>query len=356
MLQPLRDQIDSLDNEIVTLINKRASVANEIGKIKAKDSAPMYVPSREEKVFQKLSNLNQGPLNNKAIKSIYREIISASISLEKELKIAYLGPEATYTHQAAIKNFGSSLKYVPSSTIKDVFHAVEKDDADYGVIPVENSNEGAVFHSLDMLVESDIKIVAQVYLKINHCLISSGSTNEIETVHSKDQAIGQCRNWLHKNLSHATLTNCESTAKAVTIAKKDPSCAAIASSLAAKLYDVPVIRENIQDNLDNTTRFLIIGKKSSPPVGDDKDKTSIVVSINDKIGALQDALKPLSSRNINLCKIESRPSKKKAWDYYFFIDFCGHYDDLNVQEALTELKANCSFVKWLGSYPNTENS
>jgi chorismate mutase/prephenate dehydratase len=352
-LQKVRDQIDTVDQEIIKLLNQRVALAGEIGKIKLKQGADMYVPSREEQVFQKVLHYNDGNLPESSIKGIYREIISASISLEKKLIIAYLGPKATYTHQAAIKNFGSSLDYKALNTIQDVFSDVESGASDYGVIPIENSSEGAVYHTLDMLVESDLKIVAQVYLPIEHCLISEGTLATIKQVHSKDQALGQCREWLHKNFEKVDLVEASSTGKAVQIAKGNPELAAIAGSLAAESFDVPIVQKSIQDRSDNFTRFLIVGERSSSPIGNGKDKTSIVLSISDQVGALGAALSPFSSRNINLCKIESRPSRKKAWDYFFFIDFIGHYEEPIIQEAIQELEQSNPMVKWLGSYPNS---
>ena len=307
----VRDQIDAIDKEIIQLLGKRVELAGEIGRIKVQQGADMYVPSREEQVFQKVVSYNQGILPESSIRSIYREIISASISLEKKLIIAYLGPESTYTHQAAIKNFGSSLNYEPLPSIQDVFAHVENGESDYGVIPIENSSEGAVFHTLDMLAETELKIVAQVYLPIEHCLISEGALDQIQEVHSKDQALGQCRSWLHQYLPKAEWVETSSTGKAVEKAKGNPNIAAVASSLAAENFNIPILKQAIQDKNDNYTRFLIVGKRSSTPLGDDKDKTSIVISLNDRIGALEKALSPFSSRNINLCKIESRPSRKK---------------------------------------------
>ena len=353
-LEDLRQQIDSIDREIVERLNRRVLLASEIGNIKAESGADMYVPVREEEVFRKLEQLQvDGPLDSRAIRAIYREIISASIALEKPLVIGYLGPEATYTQQAALKNFGSSVEYRPYNNIADVFHQVEKGDADYGVVPVENSTEGAVFHSLDMLAETDLKITAQVYLPIEHCLLSSAPLDGITEVHSKDQALGQCRKWLRANLPNATIVECSSTARAVEIARDKPGIAAIASSLAGELYDVPVIQRNIQDRAENITRFLVIARTSGPAGnGDVPQRTSIVFSLKDRIGALQSALEPFSKRDVNLCKIESRPSRRKPWDYYFFIDCLGHFDDPLVQQSFAELESMCSVAKWLGSYPD----
>lgn len=351
-LEPIRHKIDEIDQQIIALLNERLVLAGRIGRVKRENGAEIYVPQREEEVFQRVAKANAGPLPEKAIRAIYREIMSAAISLEKKTVIGYLGPEATYTHQAAMSKFGACIDYQALTTIENVFSAVEKGEADYGVIPIENSTEGAVIHSLDMLVESELKIVAQVYLEINHNLLSQSSLEEIETVYSKDQALGQCRQWLQRRLPRAELCDVASTTSAVKIAKKDPKAAAIAAALASEIYDVPIVAQNIQDIAENITRFLVIGKSSSGPVSDGRNKTSIVVSINDEVGALQRSIAPFSSRGINLTKIESRPSRKKPWDYYFFMDVVGHYDEPGVQEALAEVRKYCPFVKWLGSYPS----
>jgi chorismate mutase/prephenate dehydratase len=349
-----RDAIDTIDREVVRLLNERVAEAGAIGRIKHANGADYYDPAREAQVMEKIAALEAGPLSPKALRAIYREVISASIALEKQLVVAYLGPEATYTHQAAIQNFGVSLDYRPMKTIADVFTEVERGDSHYGVIPIENSTEGAVFHSMDMLVESELHICSQVYLPIEHCLISQSPLSEIKEVHSKDQALGQCREWLRRNLPDAQLVDTSSTAHAVKLAKSSRVVAAVASGLAAELYDLPVIQKGIQDKTDNVTRFLVVGKTEAKALGNGKDKTSLVFSLKDECGALEKVLEAFASRNINLSKIESRPSRRKAWDYYFFIDLIGHFSDPEVRAAFEELETHCSFVKWLGSYPNCE--
>ena len=353
-LEKLRKKIDSIDKEIVDRLNTRVELAAQIGQIKMKSGDEIYAPSREEEVFLKLSETNKGPLDEKALRAIYRQVMSAATALQKKMLVVFLGPEATYTQQAAQNNFGSSAQYQALSTIPDVFAAVERAEADYGVVPIENSTEGAVFHSFDMLVETDLKIVAQVYLEISHCLISHSPIEKIKSVHSKDNALGQCRQWLGRMLPGVPLVDCDSTALAVEHARDNPETAAIAARNAAELYKVPVVSENIQDKSDNITRFLVVGKKSTGRLGKDRDKTSYVFSLRDEVGALVRVLESFSSRGINLCKIESRPSRRKLWDYNFFIDIIGHSDDEPVGEAIAELEKNCPFVKWLGSYPNTE--
>jgi chorismate mutase/prephenate dehydratase len=352
-LSELRAQIDAIDKEVLGLLNRRVRLAAEIGRVKRSKGAEIYVAQREEEVLQRLARFNEGPLGDKALRAIYREIMSAAIAMEKTVVVAYLGPEATFTHQAALKKFGASIDYLPLPAIGDVFGAVEKGDADYGVIPIENSTEGAIFHSLDLLAETDLKIVAQAYLEIAQHLISKSPLSEIGKVFSKDSALGQCRQWLHRHLPHAACLEADSTSRAVEIARDQPGTAAIASSLAADLFGVPIVARNIQDKADNSTRFLVIGRQSSGPLGHGRDKSSYVFTLADRPGALLTALEPFSTRGLNLTKIESRPSKKRAWDYYFFVDVVGHHDEPKLREAIAELEQRCPFVKWLGSYPNT---
>ncbi len=346
--------VDALDRQIVEHLNERVRHAGQIGKIKHASGADYYDPTREAQVMAKVASLNRGPIADSTLQAVYREVISGSIALEKKLLIAYLGPEATYTHQAAIRQFGVSLDYRSMKTIPDVFAEVDSGAADYGVIPIENSTEGAVFHSMDMLVESDLRICSQVYLAIEHCLISQSPVGKIREVRSKDQALGQCREWLHRHLPDVPTMDVVSTAEAVRVAGEQPGVAAVASSLSAQHYGVPIQARGIQDRDDNVTRFLVIGKTRAKPLGEGRDKTSLVISLQDEPGALEKALRAFGARGINLSKIESRPSRKKAWDYYFFIDLIGHYEDELVQAALEELETHCPLIKWLGSYPNVE--
>lgn len=354
-LEPLRNKIDAIDRELVTLINRRLSLAAEIGKIKRSSGGEIYVPEREDAVLRKVSELNGGPVKNEALRAIYRELMSAAIALEKPLMIAYLGPEASNTHAAAMKKFGASVDYHAMATVGDIFTAVEKGESDYAVIPIENSTEGSVREALDSFVESDLKIVAQIYLEITHALIANSPLESITKVYSKDQALAQCRHWLQRHLPHAQLIEASSTSRAVQIARDEPGSAAVAGELAARHYGVPVIVANIQDKPDNTTRFFVIGRKATGPVGGGKDISSFLISLGDEAashsGALLKMLMPLAERGVNLTKIESRPSKKRPWDYYFFIDVTGHYDDPAMKEALSDLKKFCPLVKWLGSYP-----
>ncbi|MFM9092334.1 MAG: prephenate dehydratase [Verrucomicrobiota bacterium] len=266
-----------------------------------------------------------------------------------------MGPEASNTHAAALRKFGASVGYHPMATVADIFTAVEKGETDYAVIPIENSTEGSVREALDSFVESDVKVVAQVYMEINHALISSVPLEAVTRVYSKDQALAQCRHWLQRHLPHAQLVDAPSTSRAVQLAKAEPGTAAVAGELAAEHYGVPVLVRNIQDKADNTTRFFVLGRQPSGSAGAGKDLTSLLVSLGDEAashsGALLRMLMPLAERGINLSKIESRPSKRRPWDYYFFLDVTGHYEDPAMRDAIAELRRFCPMVKWLGSYP-----
>jgi chorismate mutase/prephenate dehydratase len=354
-LGPLREKIDALDQRLVEIVNKRLALAAEIGKIKRRTGGEIYVPEREDAVIRKVCAQNSGPIKNEALRAIYREIMSAAIALEKPLLVAYLGPEASNTHAAAMKKFGASVDYHSMGTIEDIFVAVEKGEADNAVIPIENSTEGSVREALDSFVESDLKIVGQIYLEIAHALVSQVPLEKIERVYSKDQALAQCRHWLQRHLPQAQLVEAPSTTRAVQIAKEDPNGAAVASETAALFHGVPVLVRGIQDKADNTTRFFVLGRKPAGPVGAGKDMSSFLISLGDEAsahsGSLLKMLMPFGKRGINLSKIESRPSKKRPWDYYFFIDVTGHFEDASMKAALGQLKKFCPMVKWLGSYP-----
>lgn len=348
-LKRLRRQIDSLDKKIVQAINMRTRIAGNISGLKLKSGRSIYSPEREREVLKKVASVNKGPLTSAAIEAIYREIMSASLSMGKSVKVAYLGPEATFTHLAALKRFGSQVKYLAANSISDVFSEVEKGYADYGVVPIENSIEGAVSHTLDMLVDSDLKICAQVILDVAHNLLASCPKGKIKHVYSNPQVFGQCRLWLQKNLPAADMIEVSSTTRAAQIAAKNKNSACIASFLAAKVYHLRVIAADIEDSPHNITRFLVIGRNEVSATG--SDRTSIMFSIKDKVGALHEMLLPFKKYSINLTKIESRPSKKKAWDYYFFVDLEGHWKNPRINKALSELERKCTFLKILGSYP-----
>ena len=347
-----RKAIDRLDAHIVRLLNERTKHVLSIGEIKLKAGEEIYAPHRERAVLHRLCKLNPGPMTDDSLRAVYREIMSSALSLEKMLTVAYFGPEATFTHQAAIRRFGSSLRYSAQKTIADVFAEVSKNRADYGVVPVENSTEGVVTHTLDMFVDSDLKIVAQIILPIQQCLLGNSRRSQIRKLFVHPQSLAQCRGWIQNNLPQVEIIETSSNARSAEMAAKEKNTAAIAGVLAAEKYGLDVMELDIQDNAANATRFLVLGRQCSPPTG--KDRTSLMVIITDRVGALHHALAAFRRSRINLTKIESRPSKRKAWEYFFFIDCDGHMQDRKVAKAMELLEQECSFVKVLGSYPNTE--
>lgn len=347
-----RKSIDHLDAQIVRLINERTKHVLAIGAIKLKAGEEIYVPARERAVLQRICKMNVGPITDEQLRAIYREVMSSALALEKSLTIAYLGPEATFTHQAAIKRFGSSLRYAAQKTIGDVFTEVSKNRADYGVVPVENSTEGVVTHTLDMFVDSELKIVSQIVLKVQQCLISNTPCAKIKKLYVHPQSLAQCRGWIQSHLPRVELIETSSNARSAELAAKEKGAAALGGLLAAEKYKLTVLEQDIQDNAANATRFLVLGRQCSPPTGD--DRTSLMVSMSDKVGALHHALAAFRKYKINLTKIESRPSKRKAWQYLFFIDCDGHMQDTKVAKAIAHLEKECSLVKVLGSYPNAD--
>ncbi len=308
-----------------------------------------YVPSRENLLLRHLIHVNEGPLSKKSLKAIYREVMSASLALEHELLIAYLGTEGAYTHRAALNRFGHSVQYKSMDSIKDVFENVAKHRCDYGVVPIENSIEGAVTHTLDMFVDYDLKICSETSLPINHHLMVKNKRHKIKSIYSNPQVFGQCRHWLQTNYPGITLVNTDSTTAAAEIATRYSNSAAIASDVAAELYNLKILNSNIQDYASNMTRFLIIGHQLSQPTG--QDKTSLLFSLKDETGILVDVLRAFKANKINLKKIESRPAKKNMWKYYFYIDLDGHVENANVRECLDILKNKAMHFKVLGSYP-----
>ena len=346
----LRRKIDEIDSMILSLLNQRADLVIEVGGEKAKANMDLHVPQREEEIFTRLMKENRGRFPRRAIRPVYREIISACRSLEGALRLAYLGPEATFTHLACTRRFGVSAHFVPVRTIAEVFTEVEKGNVEYGVVPIENSSEGVVSHTLDMFVDSELKICGEILLEVSHSLLSrSGELRRAKKIYSHPHAFAQSRRWLEANLPHVPLFEASSTAAAAELAAKEPTAAAIASELAAGLYKLKVISRRIEDNPRNFTRFLIIGQKSSTPTN--HDKTSLMFSIKDRVGALYRILEPFAKHHINLTKIESRPSKTKAWEYIFYVDIEGNIAQASVKAALSILEEECIFLKVLGSYP-----
>jgi chorismate mutase/prephenate dehydratase len=346
----IRKKIDKVDDKILELLNKRAKLILQLAKEKEKRNIPYYVPIREKKIFERILKNNKGPLPQTAVKSIFREIISSSLSLEKELKVAYLGPPASFTHIAVLEKFGSQIKCVSESSIKDVFLVVEKKEADYGVVPIENSTEGVINHTLDMFLNSNLSICAEIYINVSHNFLSRGELKDIKRVYSNPQAFAQCKIWLRNNLkTDLEFIEVSSTTYAAELAQKDKNSAAIASKLAAERYGLKILFENIQDNPDNKTRFLVIGDSKNERSG--KDKTSLMFSVKNKPGALFSALAPLSKHRVNMTMIESRPAGHKIWEYVFFVDIQGYVEDEPVKKALSEMEKHCLFLKILGSYP-----
>ncbi|MBN1141999.1 MAG: prephenate dehydratase [Deltaproteobacteria bacterium] len=351
-LDELRRQIDAIDDSILELLNRRAALVIEVGRRKAATGQPFFVPSRERAIYDRLAANNPGPFPSSAIRGVYREIISASLSLEQPLTVVYLGPQATFTQEAAIRQFGLSARLVPAKSTAMVFDEVLRGRAQYGVVPVENSNEGIVSHTLDMFLESDLKIYAEILLEVSQSLLNlSGRMEDIKRVISHPHALGQCRLWLEENLPETPQLDVSSTARAAQMAVEDPSCAALASEMAASLYGLKVVKRKIEDNPNNFTRFLVIAKASPAPSG--ADKTSLMFSVRDQPGILCRMLEPFSKRGINLTKIESRPIRKKAWEYVFFLDLEGHLAESAIAAAVEELRSHCQFVKVLGSYPRS---
>jgi chorismate mutase/prephenate dehydratase len=353
MLKDYRKKIDAIDLEIVKLLNKRAEVVIKVGKFKSKEKKEFYQPEREREIYRRLEKGSKGPFPARALKNVFREIISASLSIERPLKVAFLGPVATFTHQACIQHFGLSGEFTPKKDISDVFEDVEKGRADFGVVPIENTAEGVVTHTLDMFVSSRLKVCAEVMFEVSLALLNkTGKYSDIIKVCSHPHALAECKGWIKENLPNVLLVDVSSTAKAAQLAGEDPQTAAIASEAAANLYNLRVLEKNIQDTANNYTRFLVIGKNASKKTG--SDKTSLLFAVKDAPGALFKMLAPFAERGINLTKIESRPLKTKAWEYVFFVDMDGHITDKNLKEAIAGLEHSAMFIKVLGSYPKSE--
>ena len=349
-LKPLRRKIDQVDQKILNLLNERTGIVLTIGKIKQKNHEEVFAPQREKVLLEQLIKKNKGPFPAHALQSVFREILSASRSIQSPVKVAYLGPEGTFTHLASRKYFGHSTELVPEGTIAKVFQAVESDLSDYGVVPIENSTEGVVGATLDVFQDSSLKIIGELVLPVSHHLLSQAvGLKAIQRIYSHPQAVAQCRNWLDQNLPNIPVVEVESTAKAAERAAEDPGSAAIAGEQAVELYRLKNLKKHIEDNPNNRTRFLILGKKNPEPSG--RDKTSILFSVKDEVGVLYKMLEPFSRERINLTKIESRPLKKKAWEYIFFLDVDGHFQEKKMRKAIRLLDQRCVFLKVLGSYP-----
>ena len=352
-LPQLRQKIDALDEQILELISQRAQVAVDVAEAKIASGvrdASFYRAEREAEVLAKVKERNQGPLSDQEVARLFREIMSACLALEQVMSIAYLGPEGTYTQAATLKHFGHSVETIPQASIADVFREVESGNAAYGVVPVENSTEGMITHTLDEFMNSSLYICGEVELRIHHCLLSQADDiSKIQKVYSHRQSLGQCHRWLDVNLAGVERIDVSSNAEAAKRAATEKNAAAIAGETAADIYALKTLAKNIEDESDNTTRFIVIGKRETPACG--SDKTSMLVYTENKPGALYNILAPFSNNNVSMTRIESRPSRRGMWNYVFFIDIEGHQSDASVAAALVVLQQEANMVKVLGSYP-----
>jgi len=349
-LEGLRKKIDQIDSRLIELLNERAQVVIEIGKLKG--SGPVYAPDREKVVLERVAKLNKGPLPDKTLLAVWRELMSGSFFLERPLRISYLGPEGSFTHAAAIRKFGQSVEYEAVTNIRGIFDEVSRGHCDLGVVPVENSAGGGVVETLDAFIDTNVLICAEVFMPIHHNLLANCTLEEVQKVYSKPEVFAQCRQWLGMTFKEANTIAAASTAKAAQLASQEQFAAAIGSEVAAELYGLKIICENIEDMANNVTRFLIISKEDARPTGD--DKTSILFSTAHKAGALADVLEVFKSKEVNLTNIESRPSKKRQWEYYFFVDCQAHRKDEKFIACLEEVKQHCLQLSVLGSYPKSD--
>ena len=353
-LSQLRQQIDGLDHQIVDLLNARARIVVEIGKLKQQHNTPIYAPDREKMVLDKVRRLNQGPLPDRCLEAVYRELMSGSFALEKPLRIGFLGPTGTFSHAASVQKFGSSVTHVPLSDIPSVFDEVVRGHIDYGLAPVENSIGGGIVDTLDAFQNSSARICAEVKVTIHHYLLSREPWEQVRSIHSKPEVFSQCRKWLAAMAKDRDIQPAASTSKAAELAAQQPGVAAIASKLAGQMNGLRVLFENIEDDPDNETRFFVIGREPARRTGD--DKTAIMFTTAHKPGALAEVLDVFKETGINLTDIEKRPSKKVNWEYYFFIDAQGHQDDAAMKSAIERARAHCLQLTVLGSYPRASET
>jgi len=350
-LDEVRVEIDGVDDQILALLNRRATLVSEVADLKSSLSVPFYVPTRERQIADRLSSGNRGPFPTEAIRAVFQEIFSACLTLEKRVRVAYLGPEGTFSHMAVRQQFGQSARAMPIGTIPGVFEEVTRGNAEYGVVPVENTTEGGIIHTFDTFLESDLKISAEIALQVHMCLLTKAGVElpDVERVYSIPVAAGQCRRWLAANLPRATVVESRSTVDGAQRAHEDPHGAAVAAEVAARLYDLVVLRRNIEDSAHNMTRFLVIGREQAEPTG--RDKTSLLMVARDEPGSLYRTLGAFAGRGLNMSKIESRPSGRRPWEYAFFVDIDGHERDAPLAAALADVRKACETLKVLGSYP-----
>ena len=348
-LESLRRQIDALDEKIVELLNDRARVVVEIGKLKQQNNEPIYAPDRERAVLEKLRKLNKGPLADRSLEAVYRELMSGSFALEKPLRIGFLGPEGTFSHAAAVRKFGSSVEYVGLTEIPSVFEEVVRGHVDYGLVPVENSIGGGIIDTLDAFLSSSAKICAEVLIIVHHNLLAKEPWEQVKRIYSKPEVFTQCRHWLANTAKERDIQPAASTSKAAELAATEPGSAAIGSELAGEIHNLHVLFENIEDNPDNVTRFFVISREAAKRTGE--DKTAIMFTTANKPGALAEVLDVFKENGINLLTLQQRPSKKVNWEYVFFIDAQGHADDPTLTRAIRDARQHCLQLTVLGSYP-----
>lgn len=351
-LLPLRHQIDAIDTQILDLLNQRARVAEEVGHVKAETNAPVFRPEREAQVLRAMAEKNTGPLQTENIQLIFREIMSACRALERRVVVAFLGPVGTFSEQAVYKQFGHSIEALPCISIDEVFRATEAGTADFGVVPIENSTEGAVNRTLDLLLHTSLIISGELAIAVQHSLMSkTGNLNGVTRICAHSQALAQCQTWLNLHYPNIERHAVASNAEAAKMASSDSSIAAIASEIAGQQYNLGIVSPHIQDDPHNRTRFAVVGRLQTTPSG--KDQTSIVLATPNKAGAVYNLLSPLSTHGVSMTRFESRPARTGNWEYYFYVDVEGHSNDDKVKAAMQDLKESAAFFKILGSYPCT---
>ncbi len=352
-LNPLRARIDEIDQQLIKLLNERAKVVVEIGKVKQVGNTPIYAPDREQRVLQQVRDYNKGPLPDSCVEAIWRELMSGSFALERPLRVGYLGPPGSFSHLAARRKFGASIEYDPLNDIHAVFQEIARGHIDYGLVPIENSAIGGIGETLDSFLEIKIEVCAEVLINIHHNLLANCEPEQIDKIYSKPEVFAQCRNWLGVQLRQADRIPVASSAKAAEMASQEHGAAAIGSTLAADLYNLKVLFANIEDKPDNTTRFFVIGRQGPKPTGD--DKTALMITAQHTAGGLANILDVFRDHGLNLTHIDKRPSQRENWTYYFFIDFVGHRDDPKVQAALDVARAKCQQLTILGSFPRARD-
>jgi chorismate mutase/prephenate dehydratase len=352
-LTKIRQAIDVIDRQIVQLLNERGRLAESVGATKAERGAVIFAPDREAVVLGNVVSASEGPLTASHLRAIYREVLSAMRSLEHPERIGYMGPAATFTNQAALERFGAAAEYVALPSIPDTFLETARGRCDYGVVPVENSTEGPVHETLDAFVDSELKVVSEIILPIHHQLLARCARDQIKTVFTNPVALGQCRRWLTTHLPGREIVQVVSTARAAAQAAETPASAAISPRLAAEVYGLAIVDADIEDFAENYTRFYVLARElTSKPTGD--DKTALLFSIRDRVGALRDVVELFAGAGVNLSSIQSRPSRRRAWDYVFFVELQGHAADSKLQEVLRAVEQHCAYLKVLGAWPRAE--